>query len=248
MYLEAWDPALRGLASGSSPEAVAASVGVPVELVVRWHEEQVAAWEGFGYPTDVARARVRSISLRPRSDETKQTFDDLVRRTFVPILKTAGYRKKQHNWTRPGDPVSVVVYLSRKNSDGDLLEFTAGYAIRVAGYWEAAHPGWPGDGPRAGVVDDGISTFIDDEEADITWSIQCGLLAENRWTRQGPHVTDDRDTIERHITDGLHGMLAFLESMTTLDSVISLCEKNPRDPRVMQAEVPVLRALRDAMR
>ena len=105
---------------------------MPVDDVWAWQSE--AMYVAMDFPADLAAVRCRSDQPGKRDPATTEAFDGLVRRTFVPTLKQAGFRKTRLVWQRRDGTAWPTIAIRRGRSTGDLLEFWCEWSVRVPGY------------------------------------------------------------------------------------------------------------------
>jgi hypothetical protein len=174
------------------------------------------AWASLGYPAALAKARAESAMTAPRSPETKLAFEGLVRDVFVPPLKIAGFSKTRNVWRRSRGPLVHIVDIQRGHATGDLIRFSSNWSVVV--------PGFELEFRRDVVVDGRIGEFLDGG-LDRWWSIQLGWLAADF-----PEVNDDSERCRRDIASGLDRMIAWLDAIDGIDSLIATLERGDRVP------------------
>lgn len=212
---EAEARALRMGRTGMPPADIASELGLEVEQVEIW--QFALGWIGLGFPPELAKVRAKSGLLRKRDPATTEAFESLMQRTFVPVLKAAGYRKTRYTWQRPGEEVSPRVDIQRGHSSGDLLTFTSNWSLTVPGFDERL-TAFSTDPNPDGVARGRIGEFLP-RSADTWWSVQLGWFA-----REPPDVIDDPEAVEAEIKLGLRRMLSFLDEIDSIDALIEIVE------------------------
>jgi hypothetical protein len=218
---------------GELPDAIAARLGVSVEDVWTWQNE--AMYVGMDFPADLAAVRAESDRPGKRDPATTEAFDGLLRRTFVPTLKQAGFRKTRLVWQRRSGTAWPTIAIRRGRSTGDFLEFWCEWTVRVPGYGARMFPEFPPDPGLDAVLAGGSSS---------SWSVQRGRFGRGAFAEAR---LEDAAVVEAEVQRELDVMVAAVEPFDSVAAVIADLDRHelPNLSRIHTREraVEVLREL-----